>query len=68
MQNLSGYKVFCFHIFQLRIDYLEYLQLFQQHLLHSVCVFVVDGDNFQHHWVIWWKEEALGVNGTVLLE
>ena len=32
--------------------YLEYLQFFQQHLLHSVCVFVIDGDNFQHHRII----------------
>lgn len=42
-------SLLCFHIFQLKIEYLEYLQLFQQHLLHSVCVFVVDGDNFQYH-------------------
>ena len=47
-----------------RVAYLENLQLLQQHLLHSVCVFVVDGDNFQHHWVIWRKE---GRNVTLTL-
>lgn len=52
MQNVEFawlQSLLCFYILYLKIEYLEYLQLFQQHLLHSVCVFVVDGDNFQHH-------------------
>lgn len=42
----------CSHILHLKIKYLKYLQLFQQHLLHAVCVLVVDGDNFQHHGIV----------------
>lgn len=45
MQILFGYTGY---ISSLKIWYLEYLQLFKQHLLHGVCVFVVDRDNFQH--------------------
>lgn len=44
--RFSRMQSLCKKWLQLKIKYLEYLQLFQQHLLHSVCVFVVDGDNF----------------------